>query len=192
MMQSAGLKNETGCPLPELSAYIDGELSSSDELELERHLIGCRICTDDLNLQKSFLNALDYSLDGESRIELPKDFTKSVVANAESRVSGLRCQHEWRNAAFICMGLIVFSVFALGSSAERTFAASMGILVKVFAVIESVAHLFYDIALGSTIVLRSLGSTFLFGSGATVFVAVALIALSLYLFSRLIGRFRRT
>ena len=191
-MQIIEQTKETGCPLPELSAYIDGELSPNDELELERHLSGCRVCSDDLNLQKSFLNALDFSLDHETKIELPKDFTKSVVTNAESRVSGLRCQHEWRNAAFVCIALVVFSLLALGSSSERTFGTTMAVLVKVFAVIESVGHLFYDIALGVTIVLRSLGSTFLFGSAATAVVTVSVLVLSLYLFSRLLVRFRRT
>lgn len=191
-MQSAEQTIKTECPLPELSAYIDGELSPNDELQLERHLADCRVCSDDLNLQKSFLNALDYSLDSESKIELPKDFTRSVVTNAESRVSGLRCQHEWRNAAWICVALVAFSLFALGSGSGKTFGATMTILVKVFAVIESVGHLVYDVALGFTIVFRSLGSTLLSGSGATAIVAVIVFVLSLYICSRLLVRFRRT
>ena len=117
-------KDKLTCPSPELSAYLDGELSAPDEIVLEEHMSSCQICTDDLNLQKSFLNALDYSLDEGNEIELPKNFTRSVVANAESRVSGLRRPHERRNAAFICAALIVFSLFALGSSAKKTFVAT--------------------------------------------------------------------
>jgi hypothetical protein len=191
-METVELKNKTACPLPELSAYIDGEMTPNDELELERHLSGCRVCTDDLNLQKSFLNALDYSFESEIKIELPKDFTKFVVTNAESRVSGLRRPHERRIAAFICIALIVFSFFALGSGAGKTLAAATAVLDKMLAVIESVAHLFYDIALGSTIVLRSLASTFLFGSGVMTIVTLVAIGVSLYLFSRLLARLRRT
>ncbi len=101
-MEHIDIEKGTVCPSPELSAYIDGELSRHDELELEQHVSGCGICTDDLNLQKSFLNALDYSLDEKNEIDLPCDFTQAVVANAESRVSGLRRPHERRNAAFIC------------------------------------------------------------------------------------------
>ena len=184
--------NRSVCPSPELSAYIDGELSSSSELELELHMSGCRICTDDLNMQKSFLNALDYSLEDEREIVLPKNFTKSVVANAESSVSGLRRPHERRNAALICAALILFSVFALGSSAGKTFVATAAIIEKFLAVVTSAGHLVYDIALGSAIIFRSLASKFLFDSVGTGLVLLVLAVLSLFLFSRVVMRFHRT
>ncbi|MEO8041095.1 MAG: zf-HC2 domain-containing protein [Acidobacteriota bacterium] len=180
------------CPSPELSAYIDGELSARDELTLEQHVSGCRTCTDDLNLQKSFLNALDYSLDEGNEIELPKNFTRSVVANAESRVSGLRRPNERRKAAFICAALIVFSLFALGSSAEKTLVATAAIFETLLAVASSAGHLVYDIALGSAIIFRTLASKFLFESGTSVLVFLALFGLSLCLFSRLLVRVHRT
>ena len=185
-------ENRIACPSPEISAYIDGELSPLAELQLEQHISGCPVCADDLNLQKSFLIALDHSLEEESKIELPKDFTKSVVANAESRVSGLRRPRERRNAAFICAALVVVSLFALGSSAEKTFAATGAVFEKVFAVVTSIGHLSYDIALGIAIVFRTLGSKFLFDSGATVLVLAAAAATSLYLFSRVLNHLRRT
>lgn len=191
-MLSVERKNKTACPSPELSAYIDGELSPGDELELERHISDCRVCTDDLNLQKSFLNALDFSLDEEEKIQLPKNFTRSVVANAESRVSGLRRPHERRNAALICLALIVFSLFALGSSADKTLAATTSIIGQVIAVSISAGHLVYDIALGSAIIFRSLASKLLFDSGATALISLSMFVLSLYAFSRLLVRFHRT
>jgi anti-sigma factor RsiW len=180
------------CPSPELSAYLDGELSAHDELALEEHVSQCRICTDDLNLQKNFLNALEYSLDEGNEIELPKNFTRSVVANAESRVSGLRRPRERRNAAFICLGLIVFSIFALGSSAQKTFVASTAIFETLIALAFSAGHFVYDIALGSAIIFKTLASKFFFESGTSVLVFLALSVLSLYLFSRLLVRVRRT
>ena len=191
-MERIDRNNRTVCPSPEISAYIDGELSPHDELELETHVAGCGVCAEDLNLQKSFLNALDCSLDDETKIELPKNFTRSVVANAESRVSGLRRPHERRNAAFICTALIVFALFALGSSADKTFAATATIIDKVFAVVMSAGHVIHDVALGSTIIFRSLASKFLLESGVTIVVFLALLGLSLYLFSRLLVRFQRT
>ena len=190
-MERSESKNRI-CPSPDLSAYLDGELSSGDELKLEAHLSGCRVCTDDLNLQKSFLNALEFSFEGGGSIELPKNFTKSVVANAESRVSGLRRPREWRNAALICAGLILFSLIALGDSAGKTFAATASMAEKLFVVAAAGAHLAYDVALGSAIILRSLASNFLFDSGGTVLVFLVLIVLSLYLFSRLVVRLHRT
>jgi len=156
------------------------------------HIARCRLCADDLNLQKNFLNALDYSLDEKAELELPKNFTKSVVANAESRVSGLRRPHERRNAALICIALVVVSVFALGSSTERTLGAITTVVDKVVAVVESVGHLAYDIALGSAIVFRTLASKFVFDSGAAVVSFLLIFILSLYLFSRLLVRFHRT
>lgn len=191
-MERVERKNKMTCPSADLSAYIDGELSFDDELELERHVSGCRTCADDLNLQKSFLNALDYSLEDENEIELPKDFTRSVVANAESRVSGLRRPRERRHAAFICLGLLVFSLVALGSNADKTFIAIASIFETMLAVALSAGHLVYDIALGSGIIFRTLFSNLLFESGTAVFAFLALFVLSLYLFSRLLVRTHRT
>jgi anti-sigma factor RsiW len=191
-MERIESKNSSPCPLPEISAYIDGELSAGSEIDLETHVTGCRVCTDDLNLQKGFLNALDRSLEDEKKIELPENFTRAVVANAESRVSGLRRPHEWRNAAFICAALVVFSLFALGSNAEGTFAATTTVLEKVFAVVASAGHFVYDAALGSTIVFRSLLSKFVLESAAGVTFLLIVFVLSLYIFSRLVVRFHRT
>lgn len=180
------------CPTPEISAYIDGELTPKDEVELESHLADCRVCTEDLNLQKSFLNVLDSSLEEEKAIELPANFTKSVVANAESSVSGLRRPHERRNAAFICAALVAFSIVALGSGATSVVAAVVSVGDKLLAIASSFGHLVFDIALGSTIVFRSLASKFVFESGAAVIFVLSLFVLSLYLFSRLLVRFHRT
>ena len=191
-MERIEVKNSSACPLPEISAYIDGELSSPNEIELEMHVTGCRVCADDLNLQKSFLNALDRSLEDEKKIELPKNFTRAVVANAESRVSGLRRPHERRNAALIFGALVAFLLFTLGSNAEKTFAATMTILEKVFAVVASAGHFVYDAALGSAIVFRSLLSKFVLESTAAVTFFLVLFILSLYIFSRLVVRFHRT
>lgn len=191
-MERSERKTLPTCPSPEISAYIDGELSANDELAFEAHVAHCRTCNDDLNLQKSFLNALDTSLDEVDDIRLPSNFTRSVVANAESRVSGLRRPLERRNAALICAALIVFSLFALGSSAEKTFAATALIAEKFFAVAVSAGHFVYDIALGSTIVFRSLAVAFVYDSTGGIALALLLLVLSLYLFSRLLGEFRRT
>jgi anti-sigma factor RsiW len=184
--------NKAVCPLPEISAYVDGELSADDEIDLEFHLAGCGVCTNDLNLQKSFLNALDSSLDETENIQLPKNFTKAVVASAETSVSGLRRPHERRNAAIICAALMIFSFFALGSNADKTLAGMVAIFDKILAVVVSLGHVVYDLALGSAIVFRSLASKFVFESGAAVLFTLVLFVVSLYLVSRLLVRFHRT
>lgn len=191
-MQSSEITNSAACPSPEISAYIDGELSPADEMRLELHIASCRTCNDDLNLQKSFLIALDSSLDDAPDIELPKNFTKSVVTNAESGVSGLRRPNERRNAALICVSLIAITLFALGSKADRTFAASSAVVEKLIAIVTSILHFVYDISLGSTIVFRSLASNFVFDSTVGVLSVLVVFVLSLFLFSKLIVRFHRT
>jgi anti-sigma factor RsiW len=180
------------CPSPDVSAYLDGELSVQAELELEMHVAVCRACADELNLQKSFLNALGSTLDQENAIELPSNFAKAVVTNAESRVSGLRHPHERRNAGFICAALIVLSVIALGSNTAPALAAATAIAETFFVVAEWAWHFVYDIALGSTIVFRSLASAFLFDSAVAIALVLGLFVLSLYVFSRLLYGFRRT
>ena|SRR5687767_5652972 len=191
-MEQIERKNDLSCPSPDVSAYLDGELFPRAELELEMHLAVCRVCADELNLQKSFLNALGSTLDHENGIELPDNFAKAVVTNAESRVSGLRHPHERRNAGFICAALILLSVVALGSNTESAFAAATTIAETSLVVAEWAWHFVYDIALGSTIVFRSLASAFLFDSAVAIALFLGLFVLSLYVFSRLLYGFRRT
>jgi anti-sigma factor RsiW len=190
-MDRVETNKKAACPSSDLSAYIDGELSPHDELELEMHIAGCRVCTDNLNLQKGFLNALDSSLDDEIEIQLPKNFTKTVVANAESRVTGLRHPHELRQAALICVALILVSILIHGGNTERTLLAASTVVEKLFAILVTTRQVIYDLGLGSSIVLRSLATNFLFESGSPALAFVVLFVLSLYVFSRLL-RFRRT
>jgi anti-sigma factor RsiW len=192
MMQGIEIMDNSICPSPEISAYIDGELSAQDEMRLELHIAGCLICADDLNLQKSFLIALDASLEDEKSIELPAGFAKAVVANAESRVSGLRRPHERRNAAFICVTLIAFSILGLGTNAESSFAAAAPVAEKLVAVVESATHFVYNLAFGSTVVFKSLATKFVFESAVTVSLVLVVFVLSLYIFSRLLTRIHRT
>ena len=70
-MKSELNKSENFCPSPDISAYIDGELSADQELQLELHMAGCRTCSDDLNLQKSFLNALESRTTHERSFDFP-------------------------------------------------------------------------------------------------------------------------
>lgn len=186
------IENNQTCPSPDIAAYVDGELSSGDELGLEIHIAQCGVCREDLNLQKSFLNALNLSIEEEDAIELPPDFTKTVVVNAESRVSGLRLPNERRNAALISIGLIVFSLVLLGGNADSAVAATAAVVEKIVVVLAATAHFVYDLALGSTIVFKSLAASLVFQSGAGIGLFVVIFVVSLYSFSRLWGRFDRT
>lgn len=183
--------SQRNCLSHEISAYIDGELSSDQEMRLEMHVASCRECADELNLQKSFLNALETSLDTQE-IELPKNFTKVVVANAESRVTGLRHPSERRRAAIVFACLSIFAFFALGSNVGSFVAAMTSVADKFAAVVVSIGHFCYDILLGSVIIFRSLASGLLFESQTTAVILLLVFVVSLLLSSRLLVRFHRT
>lgn len=184
-------QNSEQCPNDNISAYIDGELSPADELALEMHLTGCSACTDELNLQKSFLQALNASLERGAEIELPENFTKTVVTNAESRVSGLRGASERVNAIFICAALFLFALFALGNDAEGTFATIAAVAEKLGAVAAAAGHFIFDISLAATIIIRTVSSAIVSDSRiAAMFFVIALVS-SILFFSRLLLRHRR-
>ena len=172
------------CPSADICAYLDGELSPQREIELEKHFAGCAVCAEELNIQKQILCAISSSLENEPEIELPKNFTKVVVANAESRVSGLRRPRERYNAVFICAGLLLFCLFALGADSTRFFATVVQAFDQVAAVGAFVAHVAYDLAVGAVIILRSVTSQFLSDSTFS-FVVPGMFAVSLFILSRL-------
>lgn len=186
------VNNPTGCLNTEISAYIDGELSPSEEIDLEKHMAACRDCSARLNQQKSFLSALSASLECEKEIELPKNFTKTIVANAESRVSGLRHPGERFTAVFICAALFLFALFALGADAQALFRATGSVIEKLFAVGAFLLHSVFDISLGTTVVARSLFSQIVFSSASELSLLAFVLVLVLVVFSRFISRGSRT
>lgn len=176
--------NQGECPSADICAYLDGELSPHREIELEVHLAGCPVCSKELNIQKTILCAISSSLENEPEIELPKNFTKVVVANAESRVSGLRRPKERYNAIFICAGLFLFCLFALGADSTKFFATVVQVFDQIAAVGVFAAHVAYDLAVGAVIILRSISSQFLSNSTFSL-VVPGMFAVSLFVLSRL-------
>jgi hypothetical protein len=141
------------CPSIDIAAYIDGELTPHAEIELERHLGTCAICTDELNIQKQLVNALDGSL--KSLPELPKDFAKRVITNAESGVGGLRKTSERASAMYVSAALFFVVLFTLGASAPGAFRSGFDLLGRFFAVVSFVAHIIFDVGEGVTILIRT-------------------------------------
>jgi anti-sigma factor RsiW len=184
-METLSSTRSKECPLADISAYIDGELSPQKEIELEAHFAGCSVCTEELNIQKTILCAISSSLENEPEIELPKNFTKVVVANAESRVSGLRRSKERYNAIFICCGLFLFCLFALGADAGKFFDTTLQLVEKIAAVGAFAMHVAYDFAIGTVIILRSISSQFLSNSIFSLIVP-GMLAVSLFILSRLV------
>lgn len=152
--------NETkkACLTDDIAAYVDGELTPDREIEMDIHFAACSACLNELNEQKRFLRQLEFSLHEEQHVELPANFTKLVVANAESTVSGLRRPGERYNALFICVGLSLFVLFASGAEAGRVLSGLTQLADQMTAVVSFFGHLVYSLFLGVVIVLRTLGS----------------------------------
>jgi anti-sigma factor RsiW len=136
------------CDTHDIAAYIDGELEPSREMELEMHFASCADCTAELNLQKSLLHHLEFGLRDNADIDLPADFTKVVVANAESTVAGLRRPRERFNALFICGGLSFFLLMVLGVGAASSLVDQMTAVGSFFG------HFVYDFVFGVVVIVR--------------------------------------
>ena len=179
------------CPREEIAAYVDGEISPREELELEMHFAVCRTCADELNSQKQLLCALDSFCLNENEIELPENFTKIIVTTAESRVSGLRRPQERRKAFFICSALFLLLLVGLAGENESILSSSARFAEQFTAVVGFVAHLVFDISVGIAVILRFLSNQFVFDSTLSFgFIAVFFI-ISVLTLSRLVGRFDR-
>jgi anti-sigma factor RsiW len=194
-MKEETAKDQEICPRSEIAAYLDGELAPSEELDLEMHFAVCPSCRAELNEQKKLLCALDLALEEEpAEMELPEDFTRVVVTNAESKVKGLRCPRERTRAFLVCAALFVLIVFGLGPETSKIFAALGAIGDQFVAVGGFFVHLVHHVTVAATVILRSLCGQFIFKS---VIAAVGLgvfFILSLLLLSRLVlqrhNRFR--
>lgn len=185
---------ETGkvCPREEIAAYIDGELSPRNELELEMHFAVCKICSEELNVQKKLLCALDSALFTEKEIEVPENFVKVIVTKAESDVSGLRRPHERRIALLICSALFFLVLVGLGKETGTVLVTFGKFGEQVMAVGSFIAHLIYDIAVGVTVILRSLSNQSFFNSTVSTAFILVLFLILLLTVSRLVTRFNRT
>lgn len=184
-------KIEDSCPRTEIAAYIDGELSPREELELEQHLAVCSSCKAEFNEQKKLLCALDFAFVSEREIELPENFTKTIVINAESNVRGLRCPKERARALILCGGLFLLIILGLGSDIQSVFSTFAVFFDQVWAVGGFVWHLVYDIAIAVTTILRLIVGQFIFNSAFAVAAWGIFFIGCLFMLSRLMLRVSR-
>ena len=176
----------------DIAAYIDGELSPGEELELEMHLAACKMCAAELNEQKKLLQALDFALEDKNSIELPANFTRVVVINAESRVSGLRRPQERFKAVFVCAALFLLAVIGLGGEMKTVVGAFGKFAEQFLAVGGFLWNLIYDVAVGAAIVLRSLSHQVVFDSNFALAVLIGFILVFLVSVPRFVTRLNRS
>lgn len=166
---------EKKCPVEDITAYIDGELDAVREAEIEAHFAGCQRCSIELTLQKQFLCNVSSGLRHESDIDLPHDFAKKIAVNAESTVIGLRRPRERFNALFICAGLALFALFALGGESAELLNPAYGFFEQIAAIGSVVGQVLYSFFLGVAIILRSVAALTGFEvAGAVTFAAVCI------------------
>lgn len=148
----------SACPSEEIAAYIDGELGTALEADMDAHFSVCQVCSFELNQQKRFLMELDAGLSCGDTIKLPHNFAKVIVANAESNVNGLRCSGERYDAFFVCAGLALFTLFVLGPDASRIIAGFGQIFEQMTIIGGFFGHLVYSLFWGVVIVIRSVAA----------------------------------
>lgn len=191
-MMVPGLSENVDCPRDEIASYIDGEMPLSEETVFEDHLSRCEACRSEFKDQKEFLLALSSSLDSEKDIPLPKDFTRTIVANAESRVTGLRLPRERFTAIFICAALFLFALFAFGSDAGTVWSIFGGAAEKILAVGSYLMRSVFGVSLSIAVIARSLLSHIGGLSWILPLLLIVVCAMALFLLSRLIIRNNRT
>lgn len=174
------------CPTDEIAAYVDGELDAALEMQMDLHFALCKDCSTELNYQKEFLRNLDLSLGYERELELPENFAKQVVANAESTVSGLRRPRERFNALFICAALTLFVLFAMGAEAGTLFDKAAEALAQTAAIGGVFGHVVYSLFIGVAIVVRSIAGQAQIGVLAVGAMAVMFAAFALYISRRVL------
>ncbi len=177
---------EMQCPTDEIAAYVDGELDAALEMQMDLHFASCKACSTELNHQKEFLRNLDLSLGFEREVELPENFVKQVVANAESTVSGLRRPRERFNALFICAGLALFVLFAMGADAVTLLDKAAEALGQTAAIGGIFGHMVYSLFIGIAIVVRSIAGQAQIGVLAAGAVALMFAAFTLYISQRVL------
>jgi hypothetical protein len=191
-MQNQTNQQNDLCPRTDIAAYLDGELSPREEMDLELHFSGCKTCASEFNEQKKLLCALNFALDEKPELALPEDFTKSVIIKAESNVSGLRRREERFRAVFLCASLFLLIILGLGSETEAVFSTFAVFIEQIFAVGGFVAHLIFDIAFALTAILRLVGGQFIHSQLFAVLACGVFFISSGYIFSRILTLFDRS
>lgn len=189
-MRPDARKSGTDCANFDIAAYVDGELSPSEELEIERHFSACDACLSEFNLQKQILSALDSAFTEER--EVPAGFARAVTVNAESNLNGIRNPVERFRALFVCAFLLLLVTVSLGTEAGSVaFTASQAAASQAVSVIGFFLHFFYEIGIGIGVVLRCTGYGLIRGSFLTAALSLLVFVSSSIALSRMITRYNR-
>lgn len=187
MIYSQNKNGQQPCSRRQIIAYLDGDLQPREEVDLEKHLAGCKSCVAELNDQKKLLCALEFVLeDPEKGFNVPNDFAKVVVTSAESNVRGLRQPKERFRALFVCLVLILLVLAGLGKETESFVSSAEGFSGQSWAIGSYALQFFHDFGVGVAVVLRGLGKHFMFNSAISLGILLVFFALTSFVVKRLL------
>jgi predicted anti-sigma-YlaC factor YlaD len=181
------------CRIEQIAAYVDGELDQSAQSLFEDHLNECSACSSELREQRRLLCALDSVLSRGSELPLPRNFARLVAARAESDMSGVRELREHGRALRLCL-LLVAGSFALLGVATRGFVLEAGRRIgrPISTAADLVGTTIYDALTGLSLLSRVLTRNLVPGSNLMSVLEFLLLALAVFLLSRLIANYHRT
>jgi len=191
MNDSSQIQN--ACPVEDVAAYLDGELTGAAMETFEAHLAECVNCATELRTQQQLLCTLDAAFKSSPRLKLPTDFTRVVAAHAEGDLRGVRNKTERRRALQLCAMLSLAAFALLGAaSGALIWQPVRGWAQLIARVSDLLWQTIYDAAIGIGVILRMIGRAAIaspYGLGSLVVLGF-LIAISLL--PRLIANYHRT
>lgn len=183
---------EKFCERNLIAAYIDGELDEDLTLSFEEHLQSCAPCRAELRAHRLFVCELDAALTESAEIPVPADFSRMVAARAASDMRGVRTRAEHRKALGICMILALIGFALLGATARETiFVIAEKFVTTVAGIAGFAATAIYDTVAGLAVIFRVLSRKIIIESGSLGPVLV-LLAVAIFLLSRLLSKYHRT
>ena len=188
-MNFDGNNSFSNCCLEDISALIDGELDETRQAEVFEHLARCNACSTELTRQKQFLRELEIGLGNDAEFELPSDFTRFIVTNAESAVSGVRRPAELFSSLFISSGLLVFVLFSIGGEWVKTTEWITSGFEKFFAVGHVAGGLVYSILFGMNVIIRGFAAQMHIDSAVRLSVFVFAAAAAIVILRRLLRHY---
>jgi predicted anti-sigma-YlaC factor YlaD len=183
---------ENTCPIEDVAAYLDGELSGAAQDTFEPHLASCAVCAAELRQQRQLLCTLDAAFSHSSRFGLPQDFSRVVVAHAESDLRGVRDKSERRRALKLCAMLALAAFALLGATSVATvFQPIRGVAQIITRVFDLLWQTMYEAAVGVGIILRMLGRAAVAGPYGLGILLTLTFLIAVSVLPRLIANYHR-
>ncbi len=179
---------DNGCPLEDVAAYLDGELTAAGLARFEQHVHECAPCANELRAQRQLLCTLDVAFNDSRTFDLPQNFARVVTASAENDLSMIRNGRERKRALQLC-GLLGLISFGLLGAATRTVVIDP--LRSIFRTTRVLFDLLFqalsDAAATASVLIRMIGRA----QPASRLLLTLIFIGSLFCLSLLIVKYRR-